>query len=84
MIEDMELRRWTWIAAIKLAIVFSVAAAVLAVVASSMGDLPAAAIVLPVVVVAFTTSWVQTGRIHRETELPVPVTHETIVAASAA
>ncbi len=60
---DMELRRRTWIAALKLALVVSTFAAVVAVAASSLGDVPAVAIVVPVVVVAFVASWVQTGRV---------------------
>lgn len=62
----MDLHRRTWIAALKLALVISVAAAVTAVVLSSLGEVPAAAIVVPVVVVAFASSWVQTGRVRRQ------------------
>jgi hypothetical protein len=36
-------------------------------VVSSAGGIPQAAIVLPVIVVAFAASWIQTGRIRRET-----------------
>ncbi len=84
MIDDVNLSRRTWIAAVKLAIVVSVAAAVLAVVATSIGDLPEAAIVLPVIVVAFTASWVQTGRIRRDAEAHAPVSRDAIAAATAA
>ncbi len=61
----MELRRRTWIAALKLALVISTLAALVAVVASSIGEVPATAIVLPVAIVAFVASWVQTGRIRQ-------------------
>ncbi len=72
MIDDMELRRRTWSAALKLAVVASLVAATIAVVVSSIGDVPQAAIVLPVILTAFTASWIQTGRIRREAvELPV-------------
>lgn len=62
----MELRRRTWIAALKLALVLSALAAVIAVAVSAAGEVPQAAVVLPVIVVAFTASWVQTGRVRRE------------------
>ncbi len=79
MIDDMELRRRTWIAAVKLAAVASVLAAMIAVVAMQLGDVPQAAIVLPVIVVAFTASWVQTGRIRREAvALPVARTRPLV------
>lgn len=61
----MELRRRTWIAALKLALVISTIAAVIAIAVSAAGEVPQAAIVLPVIVVAFTLSWVQTGRVRR-------------------
>lgn len=84
MIEHVNLSRRTWVAAIRLATVLSVVAAGLAVVASSIGGVPEAAIVLPVIVVAFTASWVQTGRIRREAEAFAPVSPQAINAASAA
>jgi hypothetical protein len=62
---DMELSRRTWAAAIRLAFLISVAAALIAVGVSSVGDVPQVAVVLPVIVVAFTASWVQTGRLRR-------------------
>ncbi len=64
----MEIRRRTWIAALKLAIVVSLLSAVVAIAASALGDVPAVAIVLPVIAVAFTLSWVQTGRLLRTPE----------------
>lgn len=63
--EDMELRRRTWIAALKLALVVSTVAALLAVAISAAGDVNEVAIVLPVIVIAFVASWVQTGRVRR-------------------
>jgi len=66
----MEIERRTWSAAIRLAVVFSVLAAVVAVAARAAGDVPQAAIVLPVIAAAFTASWIQTGRVRRES---VPV-----------
>lgn len=65
MIEDMEISRRTWNAAIKLAVVLSALAAVVAFAVSRAGDVPQAAVVLPVIVVAFAASWIQTERIRR-------------------
>ncbi len=66
MIEDMEVSRRTWNAAIKLAVVLSALAALVAFVVSRSGDVPQAAVVLPVIVVAFVASWIQTERIRRQ------------------
>lgn len=66
----VELDRNSWNAAIKLAAVISIVAAFAAVMLSAASDIPQAAIVFPVIVVAFTASWIQTGRAHRE-QLPV-------------
>lgn len=63
---QMELRRRTWIAALKLALVLSTVAALVAVGVSAVGDVPPLAIVVPVIVVAFASSWVQTGRVRRD------------------
>ncbi|MEM9747888.1 MAG: hypothetical protein AAF945_14420 [Actinomycetota bacterium] len=62
----MELSRITWAASIKLAAVISVVAALLAIAASLVSDLPQAAIVLPAIVIGFVASWVQTAHIHRQ------------------
>ncbi len=62
----MELDRHTWYAAIKLAVVISVVAGLAAIAVSAAGDIPQAVIVLPVIVVAFTASWIQTTRVRRE------------------
>jgi flagellar biosynthesis protein FliQ len=72
----MEINRRTWIAAIKLAVVISTLAAIMAVAVSSLGDIPQAVIVLPVVIVAFTASWVQTGRV-RDSQLTAPISLQT-------
>lgn len=72
----MELRRRTWTAAVKLAVVLSVVAALVAVAVSRLGDVPHVAIVAPVMVVAFFASWVQTGRVRRSASAefaPLPV-----------
>jgi ABC-type Mn2+/Zn2+ transport system permease subunit len=62
----VELRRHTWNAAIQLAVVISIVAGLVAIVASAAGDVPQAAVVLPVIVVAFTASWIRTDRVHRQ------------------
>jgi hypothetical protein len=65
---SVELSRRTWNAAVKLAVVISAMAALLVVAVDD--TVPQTAIVLPVIVVAFTASWIQTGRVRRETSLP--------------
>ena len=59
--------RRTWNEAVKLAVLISIFAGLAAVVASAAGGVPQAAIVLPVIVLAFAASWIQTGRVRRET-----------------
>jgi hypothetical protein len=61
----VETDRRTWNDIVKLAAVISIVAGLLAVAASAAGSVPQAAIVLPVIVVAFTASWIQTGRANR-------------------
>ncbi len=61
----MDLSRRTWIAAVKLAVVMSTVAAFIAIVASAVGDVAPLALAAPVALVAFTASWVQTGRVRR-------------------
>ena len=68
----VELNRHTWYAAIRLAVVISIVAGFAAIVVSAAGDVPQAAVVLPVIVVAFTASWIQTTRVRRE-HLPVRI-----------
>jgi len=65
MIEDMEISRRTWNAAIKLAVVLSVLAALVAFAVSRAGNVPQAAVVLPVILIAFVASSIQTERIRR-------------------
>ncbi len=60
---DVELRRDLWIAIIKLAVAISTLAAVIAVAASLAGEVSQAAIVIPVIIVGFTASWMVTGRV---------------------
>ena len=83
MISDVELSRSTWIAAIRLAAVTSVLAAVLAVTASKLGNVPDAAIVLPVIVIAFTASWMQTSRIRGARDAIAVAPMPTITRTSA-
>lgn len=71
---NVELSHRTWNAAVKLAVIISIAAAVLAVAISAAGDVPQVAIVLPVIIVAFVASWIQTGRVRSE-QVPVRVHH---------
>lgn len=66
MIEDMEIARRTWIAAVKLAVVVSLLAATAAFAVSRLGEVPRVAVVIPVIVVAFAASWMQTERIRRQ------------------
>ena len=65
MIDHMEISRRTWTAAVKLAVVLSVLAAGLAFGVTRLGDVPPAAVVVPVMVVAFVASWINTERIRR-------------------
>lgn len=66
----METNRQPWASVLKLALIISIAAAVVAIALSTAGEIPQAAIVLPVIIIAFTVSWVQTGRPQRR-EVPV-------------
>jgi hypothetical protein len=61
----MEITRRTWTAAVKLAVVLSALATAVAFGVSLLGEVPQAAVVLPVIIVAFAASWIQTGRIRR-------------------
>lgn len=69
--EDVELRRRTWFAALQLAAVISVLAVLLVLAVSALGDVPQAAVVLPVIVVAFVASWIRTERVRRDFARPV-------------
>jgi hypothetical protein len=61
----MEVRRATYGAAIKLALVLSTVAAVIALTLDAMGDVSTSGLVITVAMVGFVTSWVQTGRVTR-------------------
>jgi hypothetical protein len=63
---SVDIDRRTWNEAVKLAVLISIFAGLAAVVASAAGGVPQAVIVLPVIVVAFAASWIQTGRVRRE------------------
>jgi ABC-type Mn2+/Zn2+ transport system permease subunit len=71
---EMELRKATWSAALRLAFVVSGIAAIVAVTLSTIGDVPRGAFVVAVMVIGFLASWVQTGRVarvHREHRVAV-------------
>ena len=71
--EHMDITHRTWIAAVKLAVVISALAATVAVAMSTIGQIPDIAIVATVAVVAFTASWVRTGRVRDAADsLPMP------------
>ena len=78
----VDLDRRTWTEAVKLAVLISIVAGLAAVVASTAGSVPQAAIVLPVIVVAFAASWIQTGRVRRETAPAKLVAPGTAVLSS--
>ena len=61
----MEIRRATYGAAIRLAAMFSVVAAVVALATQAVGGVSTFGLVAAVAVVGFTMSWVQTGRVQR-------------------
>ena len=75
----MELEDRTWIAAVKLAFAASAAAVIFALGMSSLGNVPHAAIVLPVIVVAFATSWIRTGRLREQPIAPQLRGHDRAV-----
>ena len=63
--EDMEVRRATLEAAIRLGVVFSLIAAVVAVALSAAGEVSTIGLVATVAIIGFMTSWVQTARVSR-------------------
>ena len=69
----MELRRQTWFAALQLAAFISVIAVAVVLAVSALGEVPEAALVLPVIVVAFAASWIRTARIRRDFARPVSI-----------
>jgi hypothetical protein len=64
----VDVRRAMYLAAVRLAVVLSLGATVLAVVVQSFGQLSAARFVGAVVVVGFVASWTITGRVMRATQ----------------
>ena len=60
-------RQHQWATTIRLAVVMSTLAALFAIVVSAVGEVSQAAIVIPVIVLAFTSSWLLTGRVQRGT-----------------
>jgi hypothetical protein len=61
----MDERRTTYGATIRLALIFSTAAALAAIALQSIGHVSTTRLVIAVAVVGFVTSWVQTGRLAR-------------------
>lgn len=57
-----------YVAAVRLAVVLSLAAVLLAVALQSVGELSTPRFVSAVAVVGFVTSWMVTGRVERETQ----------------
>jgi uncharacterized membrane protein YoaK (UPF0700 family) len=70
----VELRRRTWSAAIQLAVVVSITAVLLALAVSALGDVPQAAVVVPVILIAFAASWIRTGQVRRDVQRTAPLT----------
>ena len=73
----MEIRRTTFGAAVRLAIVFSTVATFLVLGIDAVGDVSTSAMVATVAVVGFVTSWVLTGRVART--VPVAQHHRVAV-----
>lgn len=63
--ETMDVRRTTYGAAVRLALIFSAVSALAAVALQSFGEVSTTRLVIAVAVVGFATSWVQTGRVAR-------------------
>jgi hypothetical protein len=61
----MDIRREMFVAAVRLALVLSLGAVLLAVVMQSVGELSVGRFVTAVAVVGFVTSWMVTGRVER-------------------
>ncbi len=73
----MDIRRGTYEAAIRLAIVLSTIATIVALGLDATGEVSRPAIVLGVIVIGFVASWVQTGRAARSS---IPRTRQHRVA----
>jgi hypothetical protein len=65
----MDIRRATFAAAIRLAIVLSTSAVVLAFALEAGGDVSPVAFIAAVIIVGFVTSWIVTGRVARSSQL---------------
>ncbi|HEX6658362.1 MAG TPA: hypothetical protein VF065_09795 [Ilumatobacter sp.] len=65
----MEVRREMYMAAVRLALVLSLGAVLLAVAAQSVGELSAARFVSAVAVVGLVASWMVTGRVVRAAQV---------------
>jgi hypothetical protein len=65
----MEVRREMYVAAVRLALVLSLAAVLLAVALESAGELSAGRFVTAVAVIGFVASWMVTGRVERAAEV---------------
>ncbi|MDW3213530.1 MAG: hypothetical protein R8G01_06015 [Ilumatobacteraceae bacterium] len=74
----MEVRRTTYAAAIRLALVLSTVAVLAAVALQSIGEVSTTRFVIAVAVVGFVTSWVQTGRIARTAAPAAYATRSTL------
>jgi hypothetical protein len=64
----MDVRREMFVAAVRLALVLSLAAVLLAVTMQTVGELSVGRFVTAVAVVGFVTSWTVTGRVERATQ----------------
>jgi hypothetical protein len=65
---DMEIRRATYGAAVRLALVFSAVSALVAMMLDALGEVSTTRLVVAVAAIGFATSWVQTGRVVRAVE----------------
>lgn len=64
----MDVRREMFVAAVRVALVLSLGAVLLAVVMDSVGELSVGRFVTAVALVGFVTSWTVTGRVERAAE----------------
>lgn len=65
----MDVRREMYVAAVRVALVLSLGAVLLAVVMQSVGELSVGRFVSAVAIVGFVTSWTVTGRVERAASL---------------
>jgi hypothetical protein len=65
----MDVRREMYLAAVRVALVLSLAAVLLAVIMQSVGELSVGRYVTAVALVGFVTSWTVTGRVERAAHL---------------